>query len=210
MAPVISFFTAVIAGCLTFAGYWWYNRNIGRHETRPNIVAWFIWAVDGTLGFLTFFTFTGDGLKSFNSGVSAAICVLTFLWVLRCGYWLKPTSLEIFSGVTALVVLALWWSDPAGPWANVTLNVAGIIPYAVTASGVWREPRAEMAGPWLVWAAAGGFSVATVLLRWSGRPVELFGPVLVMICNLGVGLLATRQRLTGVGHIGAGAVRVVK
>jgi hypothetical protein len=185
---------ALIASTLNLAAYIWYDRDLLRGTTRPNLSSWFVWVGITLLSVTSYTLGTGDWVKSALSLSVLAANIITIILILRRSRFSRLSGLDITAIVIGVIAGAVWLVSDSALWGNAVIQAAIVAGGIPTYRSVWLDPSRERPGPWLIWGFVFVLLLVVVLLRWAGKPLELLYPIIGVFLYGGVGLLALRHK----------------
>jgi hypothetical protein len=190
----------IAAGIITLVSILPYIVDILRGLTRPNLVTWWLWTLNG--GILAFAQYTAGASWTLVVVVAATIST-AMVAVLAVPFGQRDYGLfDAVCLVMALTALGGWWwtKDPLA--AIVLAVVAEIFAVSPTIAKIWHAPETET--PSTFWLTA----FATILSMIASTKFDLANllfPVYFIAVNTLIAVMATRGRRRM--RQGAGAAR---
>jgi hypothetical protein len=190
----------IAAGIITLLSILPYIVDILRGLTRPNLVTWWLWTLNG--GILAFAQYTAGASWTLVVVVAATIST-AMVAVLAVPFGQRDYGLlDAVCLVMALTALGGWWWTK-DPLAAIVLGVvAEIFAVSPTIAKTWRAPKTET--PSTFWLTA----FATILSMIASTKFDLANllfPVYFIAVNTLIAVMATRGRRRM--RQGAGAAR---
>jgi hypothetical protein len=165
-------------------GYAIYIATAARGTSRPNIATWGIFSFLAFVNAFSYFELSSrDVWLSLLPLTGGGFSIATFFLIARRGTYSTPTRREgwvIALGIAALCALR-FFQDAAT--ANFLVQVAYILAFLPTLTGVHRDPKREHLWPWFFWLWAAVCWVALVFRR-EFHPVACMGPLQMFAMNL--------------------------
>ncbi len=187
-------FLALVASVLNLVGYVWYDRDLLRGAIKPNLSSWLIWVGITLLSVSSYTLATGDLVKSALSLSILLANVVTIFLILRRAHFSRLAGIDIAAIAIAAAAAAVWKFSDNALLGNAVIQAAIVVGGIPTIRSVWMNPQNEKPGPWLLWGLAFIAATVVVLLRWTGKPLELLYPVLGILLYGSVGVLAAIRR----------------
>jgi uncharacterized protein with PQ loop repeat len=179
----------ILAGIITLLSILPYIRDILRGLTRPNLVTWWLWTLNG--GILAFAQYTAGASWTLAVVVAATIAT-AMVAVLAVPFGQRDYGLiDAVCLVMALAALAGWWWTKDPLTAIVLGIVAEIFAVSPTIAKTYRAPETET--PSTFWLT--GF--ATILSMIASTKFDLANllfPIYFIAVNTLIAVMATRGR----------------
>ncbi len=193
--PDMAAIFALGASLLNLIGYIWYDRDLLRGTTRPNLSSWFVWTGITLLSVSSYVTATGDIFKSALSWSILLANIVTFALIVQRAKFSMLSKLDIAALMIGCTAALFWFVTASAWWGNIVIQIAIIAGGIPTYVSVWRNPANEKPGPWLLWGLAFICAAFVVVFRWVGNPLELVYPIIGVVLYSGIGVLALRRSL---------------
>lgn len=184
----------VVSSLIYCIGYLCYNLGIFKGTTSANKATWGIWSSIAVVNMGSYIKATRDLWKSLIPILDLLLCALTLVIALVKGRnegldkWDKRA---LWVGCLSVIVWAIFKS---ATWANVVVQVSIAFALIPTWRAVWQKPEKENSLPWLLWSASYALAIVVVILRWSGKSIDLVYPINGLILHLSVPVLAYIRR----------------
>jgi hypothetical protein len=181
--------TGLIAGIITLLAIFPYIRDILRGSTRPNLVTWSLWTLNGCILAFAQYAAGASWTLAVVVGATISTAMVTLLAVPfgQRGYGL----FDAVCLVMALAAMGGWWWTK-DPLAAIVLGVlAEIFAVAPTIAKISRAPETET--PSTFWLTA----FATILSMIASTKFDLANllfPIYFIIVNTLIAVMATRGR----------------
>jgi hypothetical protein len=188
-----SIFLTSIASLIFLVAFVLYNKDILKDNTRPNIVTWGLFVLITFINATSYFSMTGDLVKSVLAFTDLFVCTIITLLILHKGYYSKLNIAEKLVIVFAFVSVIAWVLLRSATFANLLLQPAYILAFVPTYLNAYKNPKTERALPWFLWALSFVFSIIVISLRWDGAWQDFFNPSIALLLHFGVGSLALRN-----------------
>ncbi len=189
MAPVL----ALSASILSIGASMWYNIDLFRGRIRPNLSSWLVWTFITVLSSTSYFIASDDPVKALFAFTNSAACAVTFGIILWRGRFSSVGRADAVAATIGVFAGLLWLVGRSAAWGNLVLQLAIVVGCIPTYRSVLRAPSSEKPGPWLLWGLTFALAVIVVLMRWSGKPLDLVYPVVGLVLYSGIGVLALRR-----------------
>jgi|RhiMethySRZTD1v2_1073278.scaffolds.fasta_scaffold12006_6 hypothetical protein len=179
----------IAAGVITLLSILPYITDILRGMTRPNLVTWWLWTLNG--GILAFAQYTAGASWTLVVVVAATIAT-TMVAVLAVPFGQRDYGLfDAVCLVMALAALGGWWWTK-DPLAAIVLGVvAEIFAVSPTIAKTWREPATET--PSTFWLTAFA-TILSIIASTKFDLANLLFPVYFIAVNTLIAVMATRGR----------------
>ena len=140
-----------------------YIVSIFRGTVKPNRISWFIWSLVG-------FTFwlvtpqTADDITKMLTVVFMASPTTVFVVTLFTGENKKPDSLEIFSLLTGISAISIWYvtKDSVGITPTVIAIMADLCALLPTLRFVYASPQEETPFAWIAFFIGSSIALAAI------------------------------------------------
>jgi hypothetical protein len=181
--------TGLIAGIITLLAIFPYIRDILRGLTRPNLVTWSLWTLNGSILAFAQYAAGASWTLAVVVGATISTAMVTLLAVP-----FGQRAYGLFDAVCLVMALAAmggwWWTKD--PLAAIVLGVlAEIFAVAPTIAKIYRAPETET--PSTFWLTA----FATILSMIASTKFDLANllfPIYFIVVNTLIAVMATRGR----------------
>jgi len=188
------------AGTITLLSILPYIRDILRGLTRPNLVTWWLWTLNG--GILSLAQYTAGASWTLAVVVAATIAT-AMVAVLAVPFGQRDYRLlDMVCLVMALAALGGWWWTKDPLTAIVLGIVAEIFAVSPTIAKTYRAPETET--PSTFWLTA----FATILSMIASTKFDLANllfPIYFIVVNTLIAVMATRGRRRMQRQLASGA-----
>jgi hypothetical protein len=179
----------LFAGIITLLSILPYIRDILRGWTRPNLVTWSLWTLNG--GILAFAQYTAGASWTLAVVVAATIATAV-VSVLAVPFGQRGYGLiDAVCLVMALAALGGWWWTKDPLTAIVLGVVAEIFAVSPTIAKTYRAPETETPSTYWVTACA---TIVSMIASTKFDLANLLFPVYFIAVNTLIALMATRGR----------------
>lgn len=182
---------AILSGVFQLGGYWFYIHKVITKNIQPNTASWSIWAVGAVLEASSYFFATdGDWLKNILPIVCSICAIIIFGICLFRGNFKRPDGFDLSIIVFDFFAIILWIATSSAVFTNLFLVFTAVISFIPILRHVWRNPWAENATPWWLWASAYAFLGLVVVLdfkKWE----DLAYPIAYFVLHIIIAVLAT-------------------
>lgn len=168
---------AILAGFLSLAAYVSYNYLNTAGKASPNISSWAVWAFITILNFTSYKKMTGDWVKSALPTASSIMCIVTVITATYTGSIRALSTVDQICFWTGVLAGLGWWISKSAVLAQVLLEVALVIGFIPTITGVWHTPSGEPTISWLFWTASFATQFFVVKYTWRGKLIDFLYPV---------------------------------
>jgi hypothetical protein len=179
----------VLAGAITLIAIIPYILDIFRGDTRPNVVTWFLWTLNGSILASAQYIAGASWTLSVLVASTISTAILTVLAV-PFGQS-KYGVLDGVSLVMALAAMAVWWWTENPLTAIVLGVVAEIFAVSPTVAKTYRAPETET--PITYWAT----SLATIMSVIASTRFDLANllfPIYSISVNTVIAVMASNGR----------------
>ena len=181
----ISIVLGFMAGATQLVGYWVYNKGAG---DKINTGSWSIWALAGTVDFVSYFAVTGDWVVNILPAVCAVAAIGTFCYAIARKRFSWPDKVDwLFVGVDGMITVV--WVFTNAVFANLLYQVSAVLSFLPMYRGQLSGKEREKSLPWLIWTLAYSLLTASVFLRLE-RWEELAYPLSHVAIHFIVALIA--------------------
>lgn len=189
----ISIFLGITASCISIVSYVLYHKNILTGRCKPNAVTWGLGSFLLIIHTITYIAMSQDAVKGILSITGSAACCLTFIFALFRGQLARITKFDICALGIGILVTLMWLIYQNATYANLLLQICFIISMIPTYRAVWHNNKTEKPLSWLLWACTNIILISVVLLRWRGQYQDLAAPVIAVLMQISVVVLALRR-----------------
>ena len=186
----ISGMLGIGAAVIHTIAYLYYNKDVIKGTRKPNGPTWAIWSAIAILSATSYFAIVGDWAKSVLSFVNILSCTATFILALVLKRFARPDKIDYVALILGLAAAVVWWWYKSALYANLILQLAIIVGFIPTLRLVWKSPRSEQPGPWLIWTLGYAILVVTITMRWRGQWYDLIYPINSIIFHTAVAALS--------------------
>lgn len=179
----------VVAALLHGSAYVLYNIQTQLGSSSPNPVSWSIWAFIAIVNALSFRSMSRDIVSSLQFFTGSVACLCTVVYALYLGRYAWPTIYEWCIFVTGLLASVIWWRLRTATAANMIILGVFIISFIPTIEGVWNVPHREAPIPWILWTAAFGVTIVTIITRKAPRR-SLITPSVLLLAHGSIAILS--------------------
>lgn len=136
----------------------------------------------------SYVSMTGDIIKSVLAFTDLFACLVITSLILFKGYYSKLKTTEKLVIAFSIASLFVWFTLRSATFANILLQPGYIFAFIPTYLNVYRNPSAERALPWFIWAFSFILSTIVVAMRW-GVWQDFVNPLIAFLLHFGVGSL---------------------
>lgn len=191
--PSVGEFFGIASGIVGIIGYIPYIRDILRKTTRPDRIAWLIWAFEYTALFFAQFS-AGAMASLWLIGLQLLGVLVIFSLSLRYGVGgLSRFTATLLAGV--FIALLVWYSTKSATLAILILIAVEASGVVLTAAKTYRAPESEALSLWIFVGIAGLLGIPAVGLHAS--PILFAYPCSLVVMSLsviGASVLGTQKQ----------------
>jgi hypothetical protein len=185
----------LLAGLITLAAIIPYISDILRGSTRPNLVTWFLWTLNGSILASAQYTAGASWTLSVLVASNVSTAIVTLLAVLYGQR--KYGTIDAICFVMAILAMAGWWWTK-NPLTAIVLGVlAEIFAVSPTIAKTYKAPDSET--PFTYWATSFA-TVLSVMASTKFDTANLLFPVYSIVVNALIAWMATNGRRRGTAH----------
>jgi len=184
---------ATVASLMHIVAFVVYNKQTISGKNTPNISTWAIWAFLSLFNVASYWTMSGDWVKSLLPTISSLMCIATFFISLGKGRFVKISKFDFTALCVGLVAVLVWWRYENATYANLIAQVCIFIGFVPTYKSVWQNPQNEKPLAWFLWTSAYIVGIVVVLLRWNNQYQDIVYYADCIVLHLIVALLALRK-----------------
>lgn len=172
----------MVAGVVGIAGYAPYIRDILRKTTKPDRIAWLIWAFEYAALFFAQLS-AGAAYSLWIIGLQLVGVVVIFGLSLRHGVggFSRQTILLL---TCVFMALAVWFGTQNAAYAIIILIAVEASGVVLTVIKTYKKPRSETLSLWYCIAVAGALGVPAVGM--NATPILYLYPISLILMSVSV------------------------